>query len=157
MSLWAWNRLSQSLSLEAVIAALNERLPRLAGSDGQLETVFQGTAKLLTTDATVTTIYTQAIPVSTSLLSVGYVVARRTGGSSGTAEDGAAYRVEYLAKNASGTATVIGSVIAVIGESQAGWDLTVSASSGNVLVRVTGAANNNISWRYSRRTFQVAS
>lgn len=113
-------------------------------------------ARVATTDATVTTLHTQAIPVDHSVVVSGYVVARRTGGGAGSANDGAGYRVEFVAKNTSGTAALIGAgSVTVLGESQAGWDVTLSASSGNILIRVTGAASNNISWRGSFKTLSV--
>lgn len=105
-----------------------------------------GTRRVTTTDATVTTLATIPVPASTTLGVTGYVVARRTGGSAGTAEDGAYYRVETVYKNAAGTATAIGTTVTAIGESQAAWDVTVSQSGGNVLIQVTGAVDNNVTW-----------
>lgn len=101
-----------------------------------------------TTNATVTTLHTIPAPSSSTLTVVGYVTARRTGGASGTAEDGATYRVEYSVKNVAGTATLIGSSITVIGESQAAWDVTLAGSTSNILIQVTGAASNNITWKW---------
>jgi hypothetical protein len=108
-----------------------------------------------TTDATVTTLKSYAVPVDTSFLVTGYVVARRTGGSAGAANDGAGYRVEFIAKNSAGTATAIGNSVTAIGESQAGLDVTVNASGADVRVRVTGAANNNISWAWHGRALSI--
>lgn len=106
-------------------------------------------ARVSTTDATVTTIQTIPCASSTTTATVGYVVARRTGGSAGTAEDGAMYRVEFAANNIGGTATLIGTaVVTVIGENQAGWDVTVVGSGANMLIKVTGAINNNINWKW---------
>jgi hypothetical protein len=97
------------------------------------------------------------IPPNTTTLVWGYVVARRTAGSAGATNDGAAYRVEFVAKNTSGTATVLGTaIVTVIGESVGGWDCTVTASSGNVLVQVTGAVNTTVAWKWNRRQFTVA-
>ena len=76
------------------------------------------------------------------------VVARRTGGSAGTAGDGASYRILGTFRRVSaGSATLIGSLTADhTAESQGGWDATLTVSGNDVLVRVTGAANNNVSW-----------
>lgn len=116
------------------------------------------TGTVSTTDATVTTINTIAIPGSTTVMLEAYVWARRTGGSSGTAEDGAAYIVRATYKNVAGTATLIGSVQAnYTAEDQAGWTATFSVSSGNVLLRVTGAANNNVSWKSAVYSMSVSS
>lgn len=113
-------------------------------------------ARMATTDGSAATIRTIPVPVNTTLLIVGYIVARRTGGSAGAANDGAAYRLELVAKNTSGTAAEIAAeTLTVIGESQAGWTVASSASSGNIVVQVTGAADNNVSWRWTERTFAV--
>lgn len=104
-------------------------------------------ATVSTTDATVTTIATIAVPATTTLHIEATVAARRTGGSSGTAEDGAGYKVLAAYKNVAGTATLIGSgVVTTVGEDQAGWDVTLSASGGNALIRVTGAVDNAVNW-----------
>ncbi len=85
------------------------------------------------------------------------MTARRTGGSSGTAEDGAGYKIQGTYKKVSGTtATLIGAVnAAYTAESQSAWDATFTVSSGNVLLRVTGAANNNVTWHSTCRMYQV--
>lgn len=111
---------------------------------------------IATTNATVTTLSTIPIPATTTTAITGYVTARRTGGAAGTAEDGALYRVEAVYKDVAGTPTSIGSAVTVIGESQAGWDVTLAVSGTNVLVQVTGAVNNNISWAGSLKTQQIS-
>lgn len=154
---WAWNEISNALSLPQAIDALNDRMRKLQSANGLTESSFRSKARVNTTDATATLIETLTIPPSTSVLCVGYVVARRTGGAAGTAEDGAGYKLEFVAKNDAGTASLIAAAtLTVIGESQAAWTVTATASGGTVLVKVTGAANNSISWRWSRRTFSVA-
>lgn len=103
--------------------------------------------RVATTDATVTTLQTIPISASNTYMVEARVVARRTGGSAGTADDGAAYVVRGTYKTASGTVTLIGSLSAMYtAEDQAGWDATLTISGSNVLVRVTGAANNNVTW-----------
>lgn len=109
-----------------------------------------------TTNATVTTLATIICPVTTTTSIVGYVSARRTGGTAGTAEDGALYRVEAVVKNVAGTATIIGSTVTVIGEDQAGWDVTLAGSSGNILIQVTGAVNNNINWTWTGKLTTIS-
>lgn len=111
--------------------------------------------RVATTNATVTTIQSLIVPSSTTLGIAGYVTARRTGGTAGTAEDGAFYRVEAVYKNAAGTATSIGSTVTAIGESQAGWDVTLAASGTSVLIQVTGAANNNVTWHITTNYYLV--
>lgn len=107
-------------------------------------------AVIRTTDATVTTLATLVIPVDRVVNVWGQVTGRRTGGSAGAANDGAGYVVAFVANNTAGTAAVIGSAsVTTLGESQAGWNCAVSFSSGNALIRVTGAADNNIKWVWS--------
>lgn len=139
----------------AVAGEVVQTLTTTATNDDVAEKVFQ--ARVATTDATVTTIATIAIPTTTSVLIEARVVARRTGGSSGTAEDGAAYVIYALYKNVAGTATEINETTAFTGESQSGWDCSVSGSGGDALIRVTGAANNNVTWHVTYRTYSVSS
>ena len=136
--------------------------PQLNGPMKKLENELAQSAKVLpgqhvvrTTDATVTTLYAYPVPVDQTTLIAGVVVARRTGGSAGSANDGAGYRVEVVAKNSAGTAAVIGDDVTAVGESQAGWDVTVDASGGTIRVRVTGAADNNVTWTWSGKTLSV--
>lgn len=126
-----------------------------ATNDDVRESVYQN--RVATTNATITTLHTHAIPASTTLWMEARVTARRTGGSAGTAEDGAAYTVRAAFKNVAGVATMIGAVDpAFTREDQAGWDATIDVDgAGNARVRVTGATNNNITWHATIRTWQV--
>lgn len=120
-----------------------------ATNDDPTNSIYQN--RIATTNTTLTTLHTLAIPATTTVLAHGFVVARRTGGTSGAAEDGAAYEFKAVYKNVAGTATLIGSsTINVIGEDQAAWDFQLNASSGNVLIQVQGAADNNVTWHLSQ-------
>lgn len=101
-----------------------------------------------TTNATITTLATIALTASKTYQVEARVVARRTGGVAGTAEDGAGYIVHACFATIAGVTTLIGAVNQlVVQESQAGWDCTIdSDGAGNIRVRVTGAANNNVTW-----------
>jgi hypothetical protein len=121
------------------------RLESTATNDDPNYKVYQN--RVATTNASVTTLHTIAIPASTTVMIEARVVARRTGGSAGTAEDGAAYTRVACYKNSAGTATIIGAIATPVTiESQAGFDCTFTVSGGNVLLQVTGATNNNITW-----------
>jgi hypothetical protein len=117
------------------------------------------TGRVSTTDATPTAVWSMNIPPETTVLIDVSVVARRTGGSAGTAEDGAGYQRLQTFKNVAGVATGIGLATApVTNEDQPAW--TVAFSTGindQIDVLVTGAANNNISWYAVVRTFRVSS
>lgn len=125
-----------------------------ATNDNPQEVVVQN--RVTTTDATVTVLHTFTIPVTTSFLIDAKVVARRTGGGAGTAEDGAGYSIFGLFKNVAGTATAIGTADVVAKESQAAWDIGFNATAGTVQLRVTGAAANNVTWHMTARTYQVS-
>lgn len=114
--------------------------------------------RVATTDATQTILHAHTCPASTTSLLEFRVVARRTGGIAGTAEDGAAYVIRGTYKVVGGTATLIGSVTTEYSaESQAGWDATLDVSGDVVRLQVTGAADNNVSWQSTLTTVEVGS
>lgn len=104
------------------------------------------TSSVSTTNATPTTLSTIAIPTNTTVAIEITVVARRTGGVAGTAQDGGRIKLQAVYKNVSGTATIIGSVTSSPSDFDQAWTAAFSVSTGNVLVQVTGAASNNIDW-----------
>lgn len=106
------------------------------------------TARVETTDATVTTLATITLEDNSTYQIVADVVARRTGGASGTAGDGASYRrIGTFTRVSAGGATLVGSLSTPhTAENQSGWDCTLSVSGNDVLVRTTGASGNNVSW-----------
>lgn len=113
---------------------------------------------ITTTNNTQTTLDTIAIMASSTYLIESRIVARRTGGSAGTADDGATYvrRGSYTTK--SGTVTLLGvEVIGTDREDQAGWDVTLDINGTDVRVRVTGATNNNISWQAETTVQRISS
>jgi hypothetical protein len=113
-------------------------------------------SSVLTTNATVTTIYTIPTTSDTEIMFSAHLVARRTGGASGAAGDGAGYIFNGLYKNVAGVLSAIGVPTAtVIGESQAAWDFTSSVSGTNILLRVTGAAGNNVQWTLNKLDLSV--
>ena len=125
-----------------------------ASNDDIIEITKQ--AKVTTTDGTQTTLATITIPTTTTVQVEATVVARRTGGSAGTAEDGAGYRMMATIKNVAGTATLIGAVTANhTAEDQAGWDATIDVTGATARIRVTGATNNNVSWVATYRIHQI--
>ena len=80
------------------------------------------------------------------------IVARRTGGASGTAEDGFAMVIRGAYKNVAGTATILTNGTGAAGtidwesDDQAAWTASLDVTGATVRVRVTGAANNNVTW-----------
>ncbi len=106
-----------------------------------------------TTNATPTTIISGDSPSlvadNTSCFIEARVLAKRTGGTAGTAGDSASYVRRGLYKRTSGTVSLVGSVQDnFTAESQSGWDCTFSVSSNDILLQVTGATDNNVIWIY---------
>jgi hypothetical protein len=147
-------RRTQFMTLGAVVDEIRSE----ATNDDVMEAVFQN--RVATTDATVTTLHTVTIPASTTVQIVAMVVARRTGGAAGTAEDGASYMLGATVKNVAGTATLIpaGTHVKVWAhESQAGWDASIDVTGATARVRVTGAASNDVTWHATVRVYMVSS
>lgn len=117
-------------------------------SGGGLGNIVEDTymARVETTDATITTLHTVPITASRTYLIEAIVTARRTGGASGTADDGAVYRREGMITTKSGTVTIDTVATTLTQEDQAGWDCTLDVNGSNIRVRVTGAASNTIDW-----------
>jgi len=139
---------------QATVGSEVFRIESTATNDDPADKFFHG--RVATTDATVTTINTVTIPASTTVGMEVTVRARRTGGTAGTAEDGAHY-VRYATYcNVAGTATIVGSVTSAhTAESQGGWDVTFNVSSGDVQIQVTGALDNNVSWHSTVKVCSV--
>lgn len=136
----AASQAAQIATLNSEVAALT---PTIAGSAA-------------TTDATVTTIATVPIATNKAVLITVNVSARRTGGVSGTAGDSAAYSLGVLAKNIGGTVTVVGTLYSFKSADQAAWTVTAPVSTTNVLIRIAGAAGNNIDWIATGTTLVAA-
>jgi hypothetical protein len=131
------------------------RIESIATNDDPRESVYQN--RLATTNATQTTMHTFTVPASTTYAIEAIVIARRTGGSAGTAEDGARYKLSGVYKNVGGTATLIGALGVTADEDQAAWDATLNLTGATVLLQVTGATNNNITWHMTARVYPVSS
>lgn len=132
-----------------------QTLVSVATNDDPTEILYQN--RVATTDATQTTLHTFTVPSSTTYAIESTVVARRTGGASGTAEDGARYLISAVYKNVAGTATIIGAITTLLSdESQAGWDATFTTSGATVLLRVTGAVSNNVTWHMTSRVYLLS-
>lgn len=131
-----------------------QRLSTATTNSDPTQDVVQG--RVATTDATVTTLHTFTVPASTTYAIEAVVIARRKGGASGTAEDGARYVLKAVYKNVAGTATIIGAIGVEEDESVAGYNATLTVSGATVLCRVTGVATTNITWHMTARTWGVS-
>lgn len=102
--------------------------------------------RVATTNATPATLHTFAIAASNTYLIGAKVIARRTGGASGTAEDGAAYYLMSAYTTKAGVVTLLGVLENIAVEDVAGWACAFVISGTDVIVQVTGAATTNITW-----------
>lgn len=152
------NVASPSATLHAKANSVLQEVQKLETTVGSgttpNETVYQ--TKVTTTNATPTGLFAIGVPTDTTLALDAVVIARRTGGSAGTAQDGARYHIQGVYKNVGGTATIIGALNVIADEDQPAWDATFVTTSNNVLVEVTGAVNNNITWIVTARYYTVS-
>lgn len=128
----------------------NTRMYRLLLTSGAYLGSARTTGTVATTNATPTstTALTGSIYVGTnrSYAVMANVSARRTSGTSGAAGDSASYLIHALVKDIAGTVSIVGQSILSSFEDQAAWDVTFVVSGSDILLQVTGAANNNITW-----------
>lgn len=117
-----------------------------AGASNANWEVFQ--AQTTTTDATATTLQSVTVPTDSALLLVAKIVGRRTGGSAGANGDSAVYIRTARFKNVGGTVTMHNLQTDYTSEEllQIAWNGTLDVSGTSARIRVTGAANNNITW-----------
>lgn len=145
------------LNVQQLQLQLNTALDRIYAAIGSImEGAVPFGGSVATTNATATTIETIPIATNTTTLITAFIVARRTGGTGGTTGDGAGYQLNGVVKNIAGTVTIIAQSLVFTGEDQAGWTADLAVSTTNILVRVTGAADNNINWTVSGQTLAVA-
>lgn len=113
------------------------------------------TAKVKTTDATTTALIRTNIDNNKTVMLVANIVARRTGGVSGTNGDSAFYTLTGAYKNIAGVLTGIGTANKISGEDQAGWDVGFTSSGLSAIVIVTGAVGNDITWEGTISAYEV--
>ena len=111
-------------------------------------------ASVLTTNATITTIATIAVPTNSVIMVKAKIIGRRTGGSAGNPQDSAVYERTARFKNIAGVVTRHNLQSDYTSEDQNGFDGTIIASGTNAVIQVRGAANNNMTWAV---TYEVQS
>jgi len=103
-------------------------------------------AQVSTTNATVTTIASVAVPIDSVMMIKAKIVGKRTGGTAGSVGDSAVYERTARFKNISGTVTRHNLQSDYTSEDQGIFDGTIIVSSTNASIQVRGAANNNMDW-----------
>jgi hypothetical protein len=115
-------------------------------------------ARVVTTNATVTTLTTIPIPRDTCVQLIVHVTARRTAGSAGTAGDVWSYIIAATFRNRDPgggyAAAVVAQTALHTGEDQAGFACVFDANGEDARVRVTGAANNTVTWHASKVEYE---
>lgn len=103
-------------------------------------------ATVSTTNNSLTTLYSKLTFGGVIYGVEANIVARRTGGSSGSANDSSVYVLRGRYKNNGGTLTVSNVTTEYTSEDQLAWNATLTLSGTNIIVQVQGATNNNINW-----------
>lgn len=112
-------------------------------------------ATVSTTDATATLIATIATTGDSAISVLTEVQAHRTGGTAGSAGDGAILTRRFRIKREAGVVTVSDLQSLVTDRDQASWTVRAIVLGTVVRLEVIGAANNNIDWQAFIRTFEV--
>ncbi len=106
--------------------------------------------RILTTDATVTTIATIALDDESTYRITYTVIGRCTGGAGGNAGKSCSFvRSVTFRRTGAGIATLVGAnpdLLDYIARDVIGWDATAVISTNSILISVTGAATDNITW-----------
>lgn len=131
--------------LGATVLRGSVRFADAAASNANWE-MFQG--QTTTTDATATTLTSVTVPTDSVMFLRVKIVGRRTGGSAGNPGDSAIYERTARFKNVGGTVTINQLQSDYTSEEllQTGWNGTMDVSGTSARIRVTGAANNNVTW-----------
>ncbi len=109
-----------------------------------------------TTNDTPKTIATIPIPEKSTLLIEARVVLVEITTTNGPAVAGAAYVIRAAYRNNGGTVALIGSVVAeYTAEDDAAWDATLVISGTNVIVQITGAGTDKLTWHCTTRVQAV--
>jgi hypothetical protein len=137
------------------VGTVVQKLSSAATNDDPIEQTVQN--RVATTDATVTTIHSFLIQASNTYYITATVVARRTGGAAGTADDGAAYEIKAAYQTSGGVVKIIGVATKISFETTTAYDINFVVSGSNVLLQVTGVASTNITWHMTARYYNVGS
>lgn len=103
-------------------------------------------AQTATTDATTAILTSIAIPTDSVVHITATIVGRRTAGAAGAAGDSAIYTRTAKFKNVGGTVTIQSLQSDFTSEDQLAWNALLDVSGTSARIRVTGAANNSVTW-----------
>jgi hypothetical protein len=133
--------------LESTAGSAVQRLETETTGDNPTLEVRQ--TRVTTTNATTTTLWSLTLADNTAYRIAATVLARQTGGTGGSVGSSAFYVREALVKRTSGgNAVLVGTVQPIATAEDQDWDCTIGVVGGGnaAEVRVTGAANNDVTW-----------
>jgi hypothetical protein len=108
-------------------------------------------ATINTTDNSVSILDTIATTTDSEVYIVSIVTGRRTGGTAGANGDAAAYERKARIKNIGGVVTIHDPEAEYTSEDQIGWQCYFDTSGSDIVLRVQGATNNNVTWKSSTK------
>lgn len=137
--------------LQLGVASLGDEIFKQSspnGGSGAIVSHVTRQYKVQTTDATLTSLATLAIPTDSVMYAKMTVVSRQHSGSGGSAGDGAAYVREVHARNVGGVCTIRKLQTSFTGEDAGAFDVAIDIVplSTNIRYRVQGDANRNMAW-----------
>ena len=125
------------------------RIPYTSTATGQLTQSTEAD----TTDATVTSLYTEATSNDIAYHMEAAIVATETDAH----DEAASYLIAATFKNDGGVLSQVGSTTVMhSAEDTAGWNATFDASGTTIRLRVTGASSTNITWHAIIKTVTIA-
>jgi hypothetical protein len=132
--------------------SINQRLEPIDG-------VYEDTtgATIPTTDATVTPLETINIPTDTIIIIESYVTCRKTAGAGvGVIGAGNGYIRTVKAQNIGGVVTIGVVQSSFTSEAITQFNATFAVSGTNVVINVTGAINDNVTWNSITKKYRVS-
>lgn len=143
-----------TLFVQPTIGNAVQSLQSTSTGDDPIEVVVQ--ARVATTNATTTTLWSTTLAASTTYTITATLVARRTGGAAGAADDS-------FGQIMTGVFRLTGGVAVLVGWNQYAqhrdqiWTAVFDVTGATVRIRVTGAASNNVTWHATIRLYPVSS
>ncbi len=114
-------------------------------------------ATVNTTDATVTPLQTIAIPTDTVVMIESRITCRKTAGAGvGTVGQGNGYIRTVKAKNVAGVVTIGVIQSSFTSEDIGVFNATFAVSGTNIVLNITGSANNDVTWNTITKQYKVA-
>jgi hypothetical protein len=141
------------MNVFGMVSGINQRLEPVAGVTEDVSG-----ATIPTVGAATVTLQTIAIPLNTVYMIEARITARKTAGIGvGAIGDGNGYIRTACYANIAGVVTLSGALqTSFTGEGITAFNATFTISGTDVLVRVTGAANDNVTWNTITRIEKVA-